>query len=62
MNGKSDKPKLKCKMQYIKNYKSLQGENTQNFVPTYFAWLTPEKQKKKAKELETITNHANIYH
>lgn len=26
------------------------------FVSSYFAWLTPEKQKRKANEIETMTD------
>lgn len=26
------------------------------FVPSYFAWVSPEKQKEKAKELGDMTN------
>lgn len=26
------------------------------FVSSYFAWLTPEKQKKKANEIENMTD------
>lgn len=26
------------------------------FVSSYFAWLTPDKQKKKAEELEDMTD------
>ena len=29
------------------------------FVSSYFAWLTLEKQKEKAKKMETITNQRN---
>lgn len=25
------------------------------FVTTYFAWITPERQKKRAKELDKMT-------
>ena len=25
------------------------------FVSSYFAWLTPEKQKKRAKEIDDMT-------
>ena len=26
------------------------------FISSYFAWLTPEKQKKKANEIENMTD------
>lgn len=26
------------------------------FISSYFAWITPEKQKEKAKEMENMTN------
>lgn len=29
------------------------------FVSSYFAWLTLEKQKEKAKKMENITNQRN---
>lgn len=27
------------------------------FISSYFAWLPPEKQKKRAKEIDDMTKH-----
>ena len=32
---------------------------SKNFIPSYFNWITSEEQKKRAKELENITNPGN---
>ncbi len=38
-----------------------ESENTEDttkygeFISSYFAWLTPEKQKKRAKEIDNMT-------
>ena len=29
------------------------------FISSYFAWIPPEKQKKRAKELDNITKKGN---
>ncbi len=29
------------------------------FVPTYFGWISPEEQKKRAKELNEKTKKSN---
>lgn len=29
------------------------------FVSSYFAWLTPERQKKRAKEIDDMTKYDN---
>lgn len=30
------------------------------FVTTYFAWVTPERQKKRAKELDEMTKKDDL--
>ena len=40
------------------NYESENIEDTTQygeFISSYFAWLTPEKQKKRAKEINNMT-------
>lgn len=40
------------------NYESENIEDTTKygeFVSSYFAWLTPERQKKRAKEIDEMT-------
>ncbi len=29
------------------------------FISSYFAWIPPEKQKEKAKQMQSITNKKN---
>lgn len=45
-----------------RNYKNINKEEQPEdvtkygeFVTSYFAWLTPERQKKRAKEIDDMT-------
>ena len=45
-----------------RNYKNINKEEQAEdvtkygeFVTSYFAWLTPERQKKRAKEIDDMT-------
>lgn len=33
----------------------MKDKSNKEFVPDYFLWLNPDKQKERAKELEKIT-------
>lgn len=43
------------------NIEEIENENIEEttkhgeFVSSYFVWLTPEKQKKRAKEIDNMT-------
>lgn len=44
------------KLNNSKNYEEIEDFTKYGeFVSSYFAWLTPEKQKKRAKEIDDMT-------
>lgn len=44
------------KLDNSKNYEEIEDFTKYGeFVSSYFAWLTPEKQKKRAKEIDDMT-------
>ena len=51
-NTYEDKKKIKHHIQEVEDATKY-GE----FVSSYFAWITLDKQKEKAKELEKMTNN-----
>lgn len=40
---------------YMKNEAGEDATQYGEFIPSEFAWIPPEKQKEKAKEIESIT-------
>ena len=54
-NEKIENKKLNNSKNY-ENYEEIEDFTKYGeFVSSYFAWLTPEKQKKRAKEIDDMT-------
>ena len=54
-NEKIENKKLNNSKNY-ENYEEIENFTKYGeFVSSYFAWLTPEKQKKRAKEIDDMT-------
>ncbi len=47
-------------MKQDKNNQPEVGEDTGEFVPTRFAWISLKKQKENAKRLQNITKKGKI--
>ena len=54
INKQGQTKKMKEEIGEIEEYEDVTkyGE----FISSYFAWLTPEKQKQKAKNMENMTD------
>lgn len=54
INQQGQTDKMKTEIGDIEEFEDVTkyGE----FISSYFAWLTPEKQKKKANEIENMTD------
>lgn len=54
-NEKIENKKLNNSKNYEKYEEIEDFTKYGEFVSSYFAWLTPEKQKKRAKEIDDMT-------
>ncbi len=52
---KNDKEKNTDDLKKCEKFNAEDTTKYGEFISTYFAWLPPEKQKKKSEELNNIT-------
>lgn len=52
LNKKNEKD---FRIEEIKNEHNEEVTKHGEFISSYFVWLTPEKQKKRAKEIDNMT-------